>query len=122
MWNFARSAEKLFSRWAIKRFCKFWLKKKLGKFILGDIDLDQLDVQARAGIIQLSDLALNVDYLNQKVRACVFRFFTFFFFLTKLVDMNFSIALFFLIPRNLNLILKLADIFNEFILSDIYLS
>lgn len=80
MWNFARSAEKLFSRWAIKRFCKFWLKKKLGKFILGDIDLDQLDVQARAGIIQLSDLALNVDYLNQKVRACVFRFFTFFFF------------------------------------------
>lgn len=66
MWKFARSAEKLFSRWAIKRFCKFWLKKKLGKFILGDIDLDQLDVQARAGIIQLSDLALNVDYLNQK--------------------------------------------------------
>ncbi|WMV12904.1 hypothetical protein MTR67_006289 [Solanum verrucosum] len=67
MWKFARSAEKLFSRWAIKRFCKFWLKKKLGKFILGDIDLDQLDVQARAGIIQLTDLALNVDYLNQKI-------------------------------------------------------
>lgn len=65
-WNFARSAEKLFSRWAIKRVCKFLLKKKLGKFILGDIDLNQLDVQLSAGTIQLSDLALNVDYLNQK--------------------------------------------------------
>ncbi|CAN4107707.1 unnamed protein product [Withania somnifera] len=65
-WNFARSAEKLFSRWAIKRVCKFLLKKKLGKFILGDIDLNQLDVQLTAGTIQLYDLALNVDYLNQK--------------------------------------------------------
>ncbi|OIS96357.1 PREDICTED: autophagy-related protein 2 isoform X1 [Nicotiana attenuata] len=65
-WNFARSAETLFSRWAIKRVCKFLLKKKLGKFILGDIDLNQLDVQLSAGTIQLSDLALNVDYLNQK--------------------------------------------------------
>ena len=37
MWNFARSAEKLFSRWAIKRFCKFWLKKKLGKLSLPQI-------------------------------------------------------------------------------------
>ncbi|PHU10410.1 hypothetical protein BC332_22270 [Capsicum chinense] len=65
-WNLARSAETLFSRWAIKRVCKFLLKKKLGKFILGDIDLNQLDVQLSAGTIQLSDLALNVDYLNQK--------------------------------------------------------
>lgn len=73
-WNFARSAETLFSRWAIKRVCKFLLKKKLGKFILGDIDLNQLDVQLSAGTIQLSDLALNVDYLNQKVRACAFFF------------------------------------------------
>ncbi|KAK4340236.1 hypothetical protein RND71_041698 [Anisodus tanguticus] len=65
-WNFSRSAETLFSRWAIKRVCKFLLKKKLGKFILGDIDLNQLDVQLSAGTIQLSDLALNVDYLNKK--------------------------------------------------------
>lgn len=65
-WNLARSAERLFSRWAIKRICKFLLKKKLGKFILGDIDLNQLDVQLSAGTIQLSDLALNVDYLNQQ--------------------------------------------------------
>lgn len=44
------------------------MKKKLGQFILGDIDADQLDVQLSEGTIQLSDLALNVDFLNQKVR------------------------------------------------------
>ncbi|XP_058191622.1 autophagy-related protein 2 isoform X1 [Rhododendron vialii] len=68
-WNIAKSAEAMFSRWAIKRVCKFLLKKKLGQFILGEIDINQLDVQLRAGTIQLSDLALNVDYLNQKVGA-----------------------------------------------------
>lgn len=57
----------MFSRWAMKRLFKFVLKKKLGQFILGEIDLDQLDVQLRAGTIQLFDLALNVDFLNQKV-------------------------------------------------------
>lgn len=67
-WNIAKSAEAMFSRWAVKRVCKFVLKKKLGQFILGDIDLDQLDVQLREGTIQLSDLALNVDCLNEKVR------------------------------------------------------
>lgn len=56
-------------RWAVKRVCKFFLKKKLGQFILGDIDLDQLDVQLSDGSIQLNDLALNVDYLNQKLGA-----------------------------------------------------
>ncbi|KAG2241800.1 hypothetical protein Bca52824_096357 [Brassica carinata] len=50
-WNFAEAA---FSRWAVKRVVKFLLKKKLGKFILGDIDLDQLDIQLRDGTIQLS--------------------------------------------------------------------
>ncbi|XP_028070752.1 autophagy-related protein 2 isoform X1 [Camellia sinensis] len=68
-WNIAKSAEAMFSRWAIKRVCKFLLKKKLGQLILGDIDLNQLDVQLSAGTIQLSDLALNVDYLNQKFGA-----------------------------------------------------
>ncbi|XP_022858551.1 autophagy-related protein 2-like [Olea europaea var. sylvestris] len=65
-WSIAKSAEAMFSRLAIKRLCKFLLKKKLGKFILGDIDLNQLDVQLSAGTIQLSDLAVNVDYINQK--------------------------------------------------------
>ncbi|CAL0331331.1 unnamed protein product [Lupinus luteus] len=65
-WNIAKSAEALFSRWALKRVCKFFLKKKLGQFILGDIDLDQLDVQLSQGTFQLSDLALNVDFINAK--------------------------------------------------------
>ncbi|KAF3636408.1 hypothetical protein FXO38_24198 [Capsicum annuum] len=69
-WNLARSAETLFSRWAIKSFCNFLLKKKLGKFILGVIDPNQLVVQLSAGTIQLSNLALNVDYLNQKDMGC----------------------------------------------------
>ncbi|KAG6516223.1 hypothetical protein ZIOFF_026676 [Zingiber officinale] len=58
----------MFSRSSvIKRVCKFLLKKKLGEVILGDIDLDQLDVQLSTGTIHLSDLALNVDFLNQKI-------------------------------------------------------
>ncbi|KAI4295638.1 hypothetical protein L6164_035661 [Bauhinia variegata] len=66
-WNIAKSAEAMFSRWAVKRVCKFLLKKKLGQFILGDVDLEQLDVQLSQGTIQLSDLALNVDYINKKL-------------------------------------------------------
>jgi autophagy-related protein 2 len=66
-WNIAKSAEAMFSRWALKRVCKFFLKKKLGQFILGDIDLDQLDVQLSQGTIQLTDLALNLDFINAKV-------------------------------------------------------
>ncbi|KAK1258092.1 hypothetical protein QJS04_geneDACA012280 [Acorus gramineus] len=66
-WGFAQSADAIFPRYAIKRFCKFLLKKKLGNLILGDIDLDQVEVQLGKGIIQLSDLALNVDYINQKL-------------------------------------------------------
>nr|XP_043627470.1 autophagy-related protein 2 isoform X2 [Erigeron canadensis] len=65
-WNFAKSAEAMFSRLAVKKICKFLLKKKLGQIILGDIDVNQLDVQLSSGIIQLSDLALNVDFINQK--------------------------------------------------------
>ncbi|KAK6916462.1 Autophagy-related protein 2/VPS13, C-terminal [Dillenia turbinata] len=68
-WNIARLAEVMVSKWFIRRACKFLLKKKLGKFILGDIDLDQLNVQLINGTIQLSNLALNVDYVNQKFGA-----------------------------------------------------
>ncbi|XP_022149292.1 autophagy-related protein 2 isoform X2 [Momordica charantia] len=66
-WNIAKTAEAMFSKFAVKRLCKFLLKKKLGQFLLGDIDLDQLDVQLAEGTIQLGDLALNVDFLNEKV-------------------------------------------------------
>lgn len=57
----------MFSRWAIKHVLKFLLKKKLGQFIVGDLDLDQLEVQLGSGTIQLTDLALNVDYINHKL-------------------------------------------------------
>lgn len=63
---FTRERDRM-SQWAIKRVCQFLLKKRLGDFILGDIDLDQLDVQLSQGTIHLSDLALNVDFLNLKV-------------------------------------------------------
>ncbi|KAL5992770.1 hypothetical protein ACLOJK_013689 [Asimina triloba] len=66
VWDFAKSAEAMFSGWAIKRVCKYFLKKKLGEFLLGDLDLDQLDVQLGKGTIQLTDVALNVDYINRK--------------------------------------------------------
>lgn len=76
-WNIAKSAEEAFSRWAVKRVVKFLLKKKLGKLILGDIDLDQLDIQLRDGTIQLCDLAINVDYLNDKVKPLLVLLFSF---------------------------------------------
>lgn len=101
----------MLSRWAIKRICKFLLKKKLGDYILGDIDLDQLDVQLREGKIQLNDLALNVDFVNRKLCQVSGNFgilknslhiplplFLLLFFLCQLIDMpSFS----FLIKWNL---------------------
>ncbi|GKV37988.1 hypothetical protein SLEP1_g45946 [Rubroshorea leprosula] len=62
--NIAKSAEAVLSQLALKRLFKFLLKRTLGQFILGEIDLEQLDVQLSNGTVQLSDLALNVDYLN----------------------------------------------------------
>ncbi|KAL9275212.1 Autophagy-related protein [Drosera capensis] len=67
MWGIARSAEAMFSRFAMRRVLKFVLKKKLGRFLLGDIDLDQLDVQLSEGTVRLKDLALNVDHINDKL-------------------------------------------------------
>lgn len=56
----------------VKRLCKSLLKKKLGDLILGDIDLDQLDVQISKGTFHLSDLALNAEFINWKVRFLVY--------------------------------------------------
>ncbi|KAK9112798.1 hypothetical protein Scep_020317 [Stephania cephalantha] len=63
-WNIA---DAVFPRRAFKHMLKFLLKKILGKLILGDLDLDQLDVQLGAGT--LTNLALNVDFINQKLGA-----------------------------------------------------
>jgi autophagy-related protein 2 len=52
----------------LKRVCKSLLKKRLGDLILGDLDLDQFDIQLGRGTVQLNDLALNADSINRKVR------------------------------------------------------
>ncbi|KAG8094322.1 hypothetical protein GUJ93_ZPchr0012g18796 [Zizania palustris] len=51
----------------MKRLCKSLLKKRLGDLILGDIDLDQFDLQLTRGTLLLSDIALNADYINSKL-------------------------------------------------------
>ncbi|CAD6339594.1 unnamed protein product [Miscanthus lutarioriparius] len=49
----------------LKRVCKSLLKKRLGDLILGDLDLDQFDIQLGRGTLQLNDLALNAEFINQ---------------------------------------------------------
>ncbi|XP_062233110.1 autophagy-related protein 2-like [Phragmites australis] len=51
----------------LKRLCKSLLKKRLGDLILGDLDLDQFDLQLTRGALQLNDLALNADFINHKL-------------------------------------------------------
>lgn len=48
----------------MKRMCKAALKKGFGDLFLGDLDLDQLDLQLTRGTLELTDLALNADYIN----------------------------------------------------------
>ncbi|XP_037446734.1 autophagy-related protein 2-like [Triticum dicoccoides] len=50
----------------LKPVCR-WLLKRLGDLTLGDLDLDQLDLQLTRGTLQLSDLALNADFINAKL-------------------------------------------------------
>ncbi|AQK83594.1 Retrovirus-related Pol polyprotein LINE-1 [Zea mays] len=51
----------------LKRVCKSLLKKRLGDLILGDLDLDQFDIQLGHGTLQLNDLALNAEFINRKL-------------------------------------------------------
>jgi autophagy-related protein 2 len=57
----------MFSQWATKRVCKFFMKRLLGRILRSELDLEQLDVQLGSGKIQLKDLALNTDYLNDQL-------------------------------------------------------
>ncbi|MCO5608991.1 hypothetical protein L7F22_063211 [Adiantum nelumboides] len=52
--------------WMLRRLLKFFLKKYIGPYIRGDLDLEQLDFQlcSAAG---LNDVALNVDAINLKL-------------------------------------------------------
>ena len=54
---------------ASKRLYKFILKRLIGKFLADDLDFDQLDVKPMSGEVQLSDLALNVDLLNEALHS-----------------------------------------------------
>ena len=49
---------------ALKRLYKFILKRVIGRFLLDELDLDQLDVHLRAGQIELYDLALDAAVIN----------------------------------------------------------
>ncbi|CAN6201834.1 unnamed protein product [Urochloa humidicola] len=51
----------------LKRVCKSLLKKRLGDLILGDLDLDQFNIQLGRGTVQLNDLALNAEFINRKL-------------------------------------------------------
>uniref|UniRef100_A0ACD6AKH2 Uncharacterized protein n=2 Tax=Avena sativa TaxID=4498 RepID=A0ACD6AKH2_AVESA len=51
----------------MKRMCKAVLKKGLGEFFLGELDLDQLDLQLTRGTLELTDLALNADFINAQL-------------------------------------------------------
>lgn len=44
-----------------KRVTKFLLKRLLGKYVVCDYDLDQLDVEWKSGIIHLKDIDLEVE-------------------------------------------------------------
>jgi autophagy-related protein 2 len=55
------------SSWAMKRVYKFLLKRLLGKLLVNEIDLEQLEVQLGAGTLELRDLLLDTDYLNEQV-------------------------------------------------------
>ncbi len=45
----------------LKRFYKFILKRLIGNFLKNELDLEQLDVQLGAGVVQLKNLELNID-------------------------------------------------------------
>ncbi|GAQ87036.1 autophagy protein 2 [Klebsormidium nitens] len=55
------------SSWAMKRVYKFLLKRLLGKLLVNEIDLEQLEVQLGAGTLELRDLLLDTNYLNAQL-------------------------------------------------------
>jgi autophagy-related protein 2 len=53
----------------MKRVYKFLLKRLLGRLLVNEIDLEQLEVQLGAGTLELRDLLLDTEYLNEQVRS-----------------------------------------------------
>lgn len=61
----------------LRRLYKFILKRVLSQILLDDLSLDQISMTSRDGTVQLTDLALNCEYLNQfldgmpiRIRSC----------------------------------------------------
>lgn len=50
---------------ALKRLYKFILKRAIGRFLRDELDLGQLDVHMRAGVIELTNLQLSSEALNE---------------------------------------------------------
>lgn len=50
--------------WALKRFLKFVLKRKLGRY-LHELDLDALDVELGSGTVELRQLLLKCDAITE---------------------------------------------------------
>lgn len=44
------------------------MKHLLGRILLDELDLEQLDVQIGSGVIHLKDLKLNTSYFNDQVQ------------------------------------------------------
>jgi len=53
--------------WVLKRVLKSLLKRSLGRFLVNEVDLGQIDVQLGQGQIELRDVLLNVDNINQQL-------------------------------------------------------
>ncbi|KAI5076002.1 hypothetical protein GOP47_0008067 [Adiantum capillus-veneris] len=53
-------------QWILRRFLKVCLKKYIGPYILGELDLDQLDFHL-CSVSHLNEVVLNVDAINAKL-------------------------------------------------------
>lgn len=49
---------------ALRRLYKFIFKRLIGSFLRNDLDLEQLNIELRAGKFELNNLELNVDLIN----------------------------------------------------------
>eukprot|EP00191_Tetraselmis_sp_GSL018_P024413 CAMPEP_0177623850 /NCGR_PEP_ID=MMETSP0419_2-20121207/29141_1 /TAXON_ID=582737 /ORGANISM="Tetraselmis sp., Strain GSL018" /LENGTH=1756 /DNA_ID=CAMNT_0019124467 /DNA_START=418 /DNA_END=5689 /DNA_ORIENTATION=+ len=53
--------------WAVKRFLKFLLKRNIGRLLKNEVDVRKLEVQLGSGLVQMSDVLLNCEFLNENL-------------------------------------------------------
>jgi hypothetical protein len=46
----------------LRRIYKFLLKRTIGKYLQGELLIEQLVVESREGVVTLHDIRLNIDY------------------------------------------------------------